>query len=336
MRLRAAPLAACVIVAAVSGCRRQPPARMPDGGADMIAGRADADATIDARPDATLDAARDSEEPADTGAGETIATDAAVETKAEDARVDLASDLHPEAASTDAPSDTPAADAPADQAPDGSNGDTPPDVPIGDAAADRGDAPPDAAADAPSTDGTTPDVRPEDQPCGTLGISCRPFACDVARGVCKAACLTDDDCFTGIHCNAGNLCGYKEDTVCGADDECQSGHCAQGVCCATACNQRCYSCASLGSLKTCAPVPAGAQDPTGTCPTGTFCDGRGECVPPTCTADGDCGLFHLCTNGHCVPCTPTCVTTTECATPAICSGRNGCTYCGIADAGAAQ
>jgi hypothetical protein len=302
----------------------------------MIAERGDAGATVDGRPDAALDVARDLEEPADTGAGETNATDAPVETKADDARADLAGELHPEGASGDAPPDTSVADATAERAPDVASGDAPTDVPLGDAAADGGDAAPDAPADAPSSDGPTPDVRPEDQPCGTLLIACRPFACDVARGVCKAACLTDDDCFTGIHCNAANLCGYKEDTVCVADSECQSGHCAQGVCCATACNQRCYSCASPGALETCAPVPAGAPDPMGTCPTGTFCDGRGECVPPTCTADGDCGLFHLCTNGHCVPCSPTCVTTAECTTPAICVGRNGCTYCGIADASAGE
>lgn len=306
MHARAAPLAACVILAlsVVSGCRRPPPAaRAPDGGTDGLAERMDADATADGPADIVADIAADIAD--ETG---NVADSALGEPASTDALADVAGDL---------PQDILI------------------DTAIGDAAVDAGDTPPDASSpDGPISDGS--DARPEDQPCGSLGISCRPYTCDVARGICKAVCLTDDDCAGGVHCTATNRCGSWPDTPCTSDSVCQSGHCAQGACCQTACNQRCYSCGQVTAIGTCLPVPAGALDPFGTCPNGMVCDGRGACIPPSCTTDAECGTLHLCTNGRCIPCTPTCVTDAECTAPAICVDRNFCTSCALPDAGTGQ
>jgi hypothetical protein len=169
--------------------------------------------------------------------------------------------------------DAPAGGASTDASADAAGGDTPLDV---------------AGEGAPPADGGASDVRPEDQPCGPLGVICAPFACDVARGVCKNTCLTNDDCVTGKTCNPVGLCGFKEDRACASSDECRSGHCAHGVCCDTACNQPCVSCALPGTVGTCTLVPSGLVDPIGTCPAGSTCNGRGGCAPPTCAVDGDC------------------------------------------------
>ena len=229
----------------------------------------------------------------------------------------------------DALADVANPDAPADIAPgDAPESDTPPDV-----ASDGEPSVDGAAADRAIPDGGS-DVRPEDQPCGPLGFICAPFACDVARGVCKNACLTNADCVTGKACNPVGLCGFKEDRTCASSDECLSGHCAQGVCCDTACNQPCASCALPGTLGTCTLVPPGLLDPIGTCPAGSTCNGRGGCVPPTCAIDSDCGSLYLCKDARCVPCNATCASSADCTVGSVCVHRNDCTYCDRADAGA--
>ncbi len=71
---------------------------------------------------------------------------------------------------------------------------------------------------------------------------------------------------------------------CAGDGDCNSGICAQGTCCATACDGICLSCALPGSAGSCTSVPAG-QDPLGhcadngaaTCGTDGTCDGAGVC-----------------------------------------------------------
>jgi hypothetical protein len=116
---------------------------------------------------------------------------------------------------------------------------------------------------------------------------------------------------------------------------CNSGHCAQGVCCATTCTANCSSCAIPTSLGTCISVPAG-QDPLNqcadagiaTCGLNGFCDGGGkcqiyasgtQCVAPTCSTS----TYHppsTCTGTG----TGSCVTpSTSSCTPFIC-GTNAC------------
>lgn len=91
--------------------------------------------------------------------------------------------------------------------------------------------------------------------CGTAtAIPCTPYGCDAGGGRCNAVCATSDDCAPGVACNEG-VCGMFQPGTCATDDECASGQCAQGVCCASACAAPCASCALPGTVGTCAPDP---------------------------------------------------------------------------------
>ncbi len=134
--------------------------------------------------------------------------------------------------------------------------------------------------------------------------SCAPFTCGAA-GQCKTTCAADTDCASGTFCVAGS-CGKKPiGASCGASADCNSGNCAQGVCCATACSGTCKSCAVAGSAGTCINVPAG-QDPLAQCddqgPSSClqdgFCDGKGGCE--TYAAGTSCGAA-TCTGGTYTP-----------------------------------
>ena len=96
-------------------------------------------------------------------------------------------------------------------------------------------------------------------------VVCAPFACDVKTGGCLAACASDADCTNGKPCLNGS-CGPKPlGATCLASAECQSGTCADGVCCNTTCATSCVSCAIPTHVGTCWPTAAGDPDPRGTC-----------------------------------------------------------------------
>jgi hypothetical protein len=183
--------------------------------------------------------------------------------------------------------------------------------------------------------------------------SCAPYRC--GTGACKSACSADADCAPPAACYAGS-CGLKPNgaSCSGEGSECQSGICAQGVCCATTCEGVCRSCALAGREGTCSPVAAGGADPKSQCTdqgaascgmTG-FCDGGGacqrypagtQCAGPTCpigtatatlarTCDGSgtcrpamslsCGSYAC--NG--TTCNSACGSNADCAPPNICEG----------------
>jgi hypothetical protein len=68
---------------------------------------------------------------------------------------------------------------------------------------------------------------------------------------------------------------------CTKDSECSTGHCVEGVCCDTACTDRCHSCALLSAPGKCTVEPIGVDlknecGPALSC-LGT-CDGTGQCI----------------------------------------------------------
>ena len=164
---------------------------------------------------------------------------------------------------------------------------------------------------------------------------CTPYACDTTNNVCKTKCTATTDCASPNTCNATTMsCGLlSTGSTCTADAMCNSGHCAQSVCCATTCTANCSSCAIAGSLGTCIAVPAG-QDPlnqctdatAATCGTNGFCDGSGACQK---YASGTTCIAQSCATSTYHPAS-TCNTAGTCVTPATSSctpficGPNAC------------
>lgn len=133
------------------------------------------------------------------------------------------------------------------------------------------------------------------------GGSCDPCAegqacsddVDCDTGLCRdmvcVGCNIDTDCGMGEFCNTSDRCEPRRDDgeICTRGEECESGHCPadDGVCCATACTDRCASCFEpkhevAGENGTCHLIPDGS-DPDGECPVlnllNRTCNGEGMC-----------------------------------------------------------
>jgi hypothetical protein len=155
---------------------------------------------------------------------------------------------------------------------------------------------------------------------------------------------------------ASKTCTTKKTngTTCGAGNECSSGACVDGVCCANSCTQLCYACSAAktgGSDGSCQPIKAGtdpdsecgATDPT-TCGQDGTCDGNGQCRlwinttqcgPGMCVAAGNYYLSpRTCSQGTCTQasqtacgnaaCDPTTGCKKTCASNTDCVGTNYC------------
>ena len=166
------------------------------------------------------------------------------------------------------------------------------------------------------------------------GVCCASASC---TGTCQACDVTgnlgtcsnvpagspDDSCASDQACDANQQCKARIGHLCGAYTDCASGHCADGVCCNTDCNDTCKVCNLNSSLGTCALVPTGNEDP-GTCVSDStqprYCDATGVCANAAkaagspCTASGQCASTY-CIDGYCCssPCTTTCY---SCGLPA--------------------
>ena len=141
--------------------------------------------------------------------------------------------------------------------------------------------------------------------------------------------------------------------ACSCDDECQTGFCADGICCSSACGETCKACNLASSLGDCAFVPAGgkpsdllscAASKPATCGQDGTCDGKGgcrvyvpgtECKPGRCDGDrvtdiqtcdgkGQCSqsVSRTCPPYTCDPATNRCATT--CTTNAACASGQEC------------
>jgi hypothetical protein len=181
-------------------------------------------------------------------------------------------------------------------------------------------------------------------------VSCAPFNCDPAQSRCFPKCTSDDQCF-GVPCVNGS-CGKKPlGAVCEAGEDCESGACADGVCCNSACSGPCVSCNQPDKLGRCFPSPAGAADPHGLCPNmpaescaeNGLCNGQGGCArypvgsictPASCSGAtlnpaSVCDESGSCVGGAAISCAPflcaegicrgTCQTNEQCLAPASCA-----------------
>ena len=95
-----------------------------------------------------------------------------------------------------------------------------------------------------------------------------------------APCSADTDCDRDTYCAPGiHRCEYQKDVgaACFANNECRDNFCADGTCCASACDGVCETCAAADSVGTCTPYAAGT-DPENECPGTSVCTGASACV----------------------------------------------------------
>jgi hypothetical protein len=171
--------------------------------------------------------------------------------------------------------------------------------------------------------------------CGViLGIGDLPVAPDggatTGAGGGGTTTNTTGGCPAG---GCGGSCPVKcTSAACSADAECKSGHCVDGVCCATDCSKTCMACNLPGAEGTCTGVPAGTPDAPGCAADAgqlpVACDDAGACkagLGATCGANADCSvgfcLFYLCKLDTGSACTSDLQCNTE-----LCSGGT-CTQC---------
>ena len=85
---------------------------------------------------------------------------------------------------------------------------------------------------------------------------------------------------------------------CTSNDTCDSGFCVAGVCCNTACEGGCQTCAAAGSVGTCTPLAEGSS-----CGDGDACNGEEVCQAGTCAAGAplSCDDGNQCTADACDP-----------------------------------
>jgi len=184
-------------------------------------------------------------------------------------------------------------------------------------------------------------------------VSCTPFTCaDPTR--CATICASDADCTPPFTCTGGTCGRQPLGAPCVTNAACNSGFCADGVCCSSACTGACQSCANPGSAGVCVALPAGARDPgfcqdTGaaSCGTDGTCDGAGACrlypagtlcAAPACmgtvlSSARTCNGAGACQPAAAVSCAPfTCqggACATTCVTTANCAPGNFCDATGI-------
>jgi hypothetical protein len=153
-----------------------------------------------------------------------------------------------------------------------------------------------------------------------------------------------------VKCSDGGLKKQVGDT-CACASDCESGFCADGVCCNTACDETCKACNTQGARGMCSFVPAGlpptrstcATEAPETCGTDGTCDGKGACrkhemgtvcakgacdgagtaARKVCDGAGVCGAEDLvCAPYSCDPtktaCFDKCVTNSDCAPGVTC------------------
>ncbi len=131
--------------------------------------------------------------------------------------------------------------------------------------------------------------------------SCRSCALPGFVGQCAAVTGAEDpdSCAGDRRCDAGGECRAELGARCRAGAECETGYCADGLCCVEACEDSCRSCAEPGLPGLCVDVRLAVD--ADTC-TGRFgCDSVGRCrlvLGQACVADEDC-IAGYCVNGVC-------------------------------------
>jgi hypothetical protein len=136
-----------------------------------------------------------------------------------------------------------------------------------------------------------------------------------SNGAVCAPCVAAADCAPGELCTGGVCTLSPNGAPCNVGTTCESGFCADAVCCNDACSGTCRACVHAKTEATdgtCVPIPTG-QDPDDECAGSNVCDGNGACGLPLGAA---CQSAPDCASGFCpaddavccnTPCTDECV-----------------------------
>jgi hypothetical protein len=166
------------------------------------------------------------------------------------------------------------------------------------------------------------------------GVCC-DAACDGACQSCAqtgkvGSCApvrnaTDDACTGGATCDSAGACKKDLGQTCAASNQCASGSCVDGVCCATSACAACQACAVPGVEGKCAPVARFVDDDT--CSGSNTCNGLGDCHGKNgiaCTAAKDC-VSGNCVDGVCcdAPCDGICFSCNQGPSPGTCRPIDG-------------
>jgi hypothetical protein len=190
--------------------------------------------------------------------------------------------------------------------------------------------------------GATP--PPANQAC-TVGAQCASgfcvdgVCCDTAcDGACQSCAQTgkvgtcspvkganDDTCTGGSTCDATGSCRKVLGQICAGSDQCASGNCVDGVCCATAGCGQCQACAVPTSEGKCAPVGRFVDDEM--CSGTSTCNGVGECHyknGTACEKSADCVSLN-CVDGVCCDgaCDGVCSSCNQPQSPGTCLPLDG-------------
>ncbi len=181
--------------------------------------------------------------------------------------------------------------------------------------------------------------------CPTPVTQVCPTGC--AGTLCANPCTDDSSCnppeagtTPTEYCSQAGLCTPKvgAGSACDRDSACLTGHCADGVCCDTACNAGpCDSCVESGKIGTCSPVASGTvcRPSTGECDVAETCSGQLTCPADTtldgqpCSTDGEPCTTDVCSGKVCshVPAPPNTVCRpagSECDVAETCGGAATC------------
>lgn len=171
-------------------------------------------------------------------------------------------------------------------------------------------------------------------------VACLPFLCE-GQG-CRVTCTDDRQCLAPRICINGS-CGKRgQGQTCTASEQCESGFCVDGVCCESACQDRCFTCSSSKARGKCQLVAAGTPDPRaqgaapGSSP-GAICLDQGATSCGSngrCDGKGGCELYRngtTCAPGRCELGGATAVSSSVCRAgkceapaPQACAPFRGC------------
>jgi hypothetical protein len=136
--------------------------------------------------------------------------------------------------------------------------------------------------------------------CVALTTDCTPYLC--TGNACPTSCVPSSNVCAGNNSCMNNTCGLHRQLgeACSAVGDCDSGFCADGVCCDVACKGPCLACNLQASPGHC--NPAVGADPHHDCPGDGVCLGTCK-LDQSCAFPADetkCDVCKACDgNGHC-------------------------------------